>query len=431
MRSKCFTFYSYKGGSGRSTTLVNTAKHLADILNADCEHPILLVDADLESAGLTYFFHCETKFTARIKNTTLHAGKFLNTPMECFEGFKRSNTFARSNDLCYNEGKWNIANRLQTILEGYDVHKALENVKLRETIGQIFLEIVEAEERYKRALDSQERPDENDAFLHKTYNLKNLFNRLYDQNDPEKRRELIEEFLPTDSVVDVSNYFGKEKGTVKFIGVDVAFIGEHAVVRNETASRNKNTISKVCGEEGFSAILFDCGAGVQSTAHVLNHVSDVMVYCMRPTLQFVSGTATQLGNYQECLENTAISKGQGLKSVILLPTAVPAVNEQTRSLDKVSFWRIEDTVSAYKSFVDDTFCAYEQSLHEVDVFKWREVVLGTEIVNIDKLSEDAIKTLSCYASYDTMPDDARNAYNTYRRLAERLVYNAPIDIEER
>ena len=61
--TKCYTFYSYKGGSGRSTTAVNTVKHLIGELGANKDHPILIVDADLESAGLTYFFGCEYKFT--------------------------------------------------------------------------------------------------------------------------------------------------------------------------------------------------------------------------------------------------------------------------------------------------------------------------------------------------------------------------------
>ena len=47
--TKCYTFYSYKGGSGRSTTAVNTVGHLIDVLGADSSHPILIVDADLES----------------------------------------------------------------------------------------------------------------------------------------------------------------------------------------------------------------------------------------------------------------------------------------------------------------------------------------------------------------------------------------------
>ena len=59
----CYTFYSYKGGSGRTTTLLNTTKHLIDELGANAEKPILLVDADLESAGLTYFFNAQEKFT--------------------------------------------------------------------------------------------------------------------------------------------------------------------------------------------------------------------------------------------------------------------------------------------------------------------------------------------------------------------------------
>lgn len=56
------TFFSYKGGSGRSTTTVNTLPYVAHILNASNESPILLVDMDFDSAGLTYFFNEEDWF---------------------------------------------------------------------------------------------------------------------------------------------------------------------------------------------------------------------------------------------------------------------------------------------------------------------------------------------------------------------------------
>ena len=69
---QCYTFYSYKGGSGRSTTLLNTVKCLIKDLDADPEHPILVVDADLESAGLTYYFGFQDKFKG-----TLNTGSVL------------------------------------------------------------------------------------------------------------------------------------------------------------------------------------------------------------------------------------------------------------------------------------------------------------------------------------------------------------------
>ena len=64
MSNKCktITFYSYKGGAGRSSTALNTLPFLVKELNADAKHPILLLDMDLDSAGMTYLLGCDKYF---------------------------------------------------------------------------------------------------------------------------------------------------------------------------------------------------------------------------------------------------------------------------------------------------------------------------------------------------------------------------------
>lgn len=47
------SFFSYKGGSGRTTTLFNTLPYLAEKLQASAEHPIVVFDMDYRSAGIT------------------------------------------------------------------------------------------------------------------------------------------------------------------------------------------------------------------------------------------------------------------------------------------------------------------------------------------------------------------------------------------
>lgn len=56
------TFFSYKGGSGRSTTCLNTLPFLADYLGAYSGTPILLLDMDIESAGMTYLLNQQDFF---------------------------------------------------------------------------------------------------------------------------------------------------------------------------------------------------------------------------------------------------------------------------------------------------------------------------------------------------------------------------------
>ncbi len=48
------SYFSYKGGSGRSSLIYNTIPFLVEKLNASKEHPIILVDLDADSAGLSY-----------------------------------------------------------------------------------------------------------------------------------------------------------------------------------------------------------------------------------------------------------------------------------------------------------------------------------------------------------------------------------------
>lgn len=57
MRS--MAFFSYKGGSGRSSLIYNTLPFLARELGATPERPIVVFDMDIDSMGLTYLFDPE------------------------------------------------------------------------------------------------------------------------------------------------------------------------------------------------------------------------------------------------------------------------------------------------------------------------------------------------------------------------------------
>ncbi len=56
------TFFSYKGGAGRSTTCLNTLPLLAIECEANENKPLLLLDTDIESAGMTYLLDAADKF---------------------------------------------------------------------------------------------------------------------------------------------------------------------------------------------------------------------------------------------------------------------------------------------------------------------------------------------------------------------------------
>ena len=54
---KFISCFSYKGGAGRSTLAINVVPFLAEKLGATEDHPLVLVDMDIDSCGLTYLFN--------------------------------------------------------------------------------------------------------------------------------------------------------------------------------------------------------------------------------------------------------------------------------------------------------------------------------------------------------------------------------------
>lgn len=77
------SFFSYKGGSGRTTTLYNTLPFLAEKLNASAEHPIVIFDMDYRSAGITillsdgHTFEIENEDAAVLSQGQKHSLQYL------------------------------------------------------------------------------------------------------------------------------------------------------------------------------------------------------------------------------------------------------------------------------------------------------------------------------------------------------------------
>ena len=59
------TFFSYKGGAGRSTTCLNTIPFIAERDAASSRAPIILMDMDIESAGMTYLLNHQDTFKGK------------------------------------------------------------------------------------------------------------------------------------------------------------------------------------------------------------------------------------------------------------------------------------------------------------------------------------------------------------------------------
>jgi len=79
---KRISFFSYKGGAGRTTLVYNQIPLLANKMQATAQNPIILVDMDIDSAGLTFlikdaseelfrdYYETQDLLSGRIKGST-------------------------------------------------------------------------------------------------------------------------------------------------------------------------------------------------------------------------------------------------------------------------------------------------------------------------------------------------------------------------
>ena len=416
-----YTFYSYKGGSGRTTTLLNTTKHLIDEMGACPEKPILLIDSDLESAGLTYFFNLQDKFTDLFQKS-IHACKIINSGEFLM---RNENVFG----ICDSDTR-NLSlliKSLEAHFEKIDLNAVLGDVEISATEFRILQKIADQWSTYnelRAAVKGQdlaiaEKYNTQFSTLIKTLDAITI-SKLTAEEKVAKKVEVIKAFLPATSFVDVSHFFEKPFGTVKFLGVDVEYQGKQLVENSSIEAMMQ--LTEECSKRNYCAILYDSGAGGQTSANALHKISDVIVCCMRPSQQFIHGTRMQLVNNKKSLkERNSFKEGENKKIVIMLPTAVPAESAETIELQNASFNDIAKLANDYSQLVDNYFCAPEKSVHEVSLFKWREQILGVK--DAHELSDSVRAISDLYARYETMPEDAKNAYGVYLEVAKKLIEN--------
>lgn len=429
--AKCITFYSYKGGSGRSTTLVNTAKHLIDELNISPNNPMLIVDADLESAGLTFFFNLENKFTSKFQQS-INTASLIFQNGKYFKDNTADNAFGAAGTMMRYPVNDMLIDKMQTAArKSYDIAKLFSGVRINSNEKQILEAMTEASINVN-ASGSAENDRDHEIFM--SYNIGALFFKLSliqnDKSIPEEEKAALKEqtitnALPAQEFVDISAFFDAPAGSVKFLGADIK--STDIVPHGSDLPSNIKKLLFQCTIHGYSTVLFDSGAGTQSTPYSLHKVSDVLVYCMRASRQFARGTYNQLLNSNTDLKRLSEDqgkKGTDRKTVIILPTAVAAPNKFTSKLCDESFNSIKTLTSSFSDIVDPTFCTKESALPEVELFKWQEIILGTSLFGQCDLK--FMPELASYTKESTMPDDAKKAYNTYKALAKRIVYNSEV-----
>ncbi len=67
------SFFSYKGGSGRTSLLYNTLPYLAESLHATPEEPIIVLDLDVDSKGLSFLLKGPNNSTSEINSLEIIA----------------------------------------------------------------------------------------------------------------------------------------------------------------------------------------------------------------------------------------------------------------------------------------------------------------------------------------------------------------------
>lgn len=419
----CYTFYSYKGGSGRSTALLNTVRYLIQELEAGPDKPILLVDADLESAGLTYYFGCQSKFSG-----DLNTASVLNKATALFNKENEEVIFGESDETygmitCGESEAWGLLKELDSrdTATGRKISEVFKDVVLPGKCFAALKRIIVDMTYGMQYIDS----DGRDIWAIKE-ELKSIdSNGSIDGTEKQIRKsEVLDSFLPVRSFMDVSHYFCDEsnilpEGTVRFLGTDVS--NEARLTRGD-AQNAVARLKKKCANHNYCAIIFDSGAGTQTSAYILHGSSDVIVYCMRPTLQFIDGTKDNLSRFRQILSDHRKSDSSK-KPVILFPNAVPEVSDEFRPFMEYSFGEIEKIANVCADIVDDTFCSYESCIHEVPLFKWREKVLGCSDLHLpDDAPEDLRKAVEVY-SRDMLPEGMDQYARVYKNLAERLIHN--------
>lgn len=290
------SFFSYKGGSGRSSTLVNTIPFLVKELKADNTHPIILLDMDIDSTGLTYLLHQGDK-----------AGSGLSIQQIMVDGVPGGNNFKRK----------------------------------------------------------------------------------------------LEEHLFFSKLLKVGSEFHCGDGSVLLLpaeaGVSVGKDGTNKNMTNRDSSHIEKIID-VCERYDCAAIVFDSSAGDQDTANVSNSKADVIVCCMRPTIQFQEGTLDYFKRMSRIIRN---------RDVILLPNAVSRENTNVDG----KMYPITAKNRIIDAF-DNNFPETGNTIHFdamtgshfgiplVRRFLWQESILAT--LNSDSLTEDEREAIDMYQQIASM-----------------------------
>jgi len=296
MATKVISFFSYKGGAGRTTLLYNCLPLLLnEHIKPTKEAPVVLVDMDIDSCGLSYLLG--------VQADQIHEDACVQ--------------YVLSNGVDPNKSR----------VEDYPIMKKL--IPVGNPLGYA----------------------DNEAVL----------------------------FLPAKDNRNV-------KSEIRFIYVDDNF------------EKHMESFVDACKKCNLPAVIMDSAVGNQVTALVANHLSKLIVCCMRPTIQFVEGTARYLQTQDS--DNATVT---GYRNCILVPNVVPQGEVVIDNL-KYPSYAIKRFYQIFSDFIEDRDemedWQYNTEMLDGDTFgipavpsfMWREGQLYTQKV----LDDNEKLALECY-----------------------------------
>lgn len=291
---KIISYFSYKGGAGRSTLAYNTIPLIArNHLHPTKENPIVIVDMDIDSCGMSYLLG--------VKKTDIN------------------------DDAC-----------VQYVLRNGCDPSCPPSISEHATLKKLL------------PMGNKFDCEDNEAIL----------------------------FLPAKDIKNVNNDSNYNDTNSQFLTSMRSFVD-------------------MCEHYNVSAVIFDSAVGNQATANVSNQIANVIVCCVKPSIQFVDGTA----RYLESLDSDDASPlGGGRKTIVIVPNVVPqehividdhaypdsAINRFFIRLSPIVENRDEDDDITYNLEMLD---ADGFGIPAVKSFMWREAQLATQKVLYDNEAE--------------------------------------------
>lgn len=388
------SFYSFKGGAGRTVCCANMIPVLAAKFNASRKHPILIMDMDLDSAGLTHILKMYDKFenSSWVPTNLLMRGGGEEIKLNNYtktEIFFNNDFYGINADQNINERE--LTEREQALKK---IAQLLIEKKLPEKIAALILTL---NIRKSIVIELQK-------FLQDDGNIIKLINKIGILNKADEILISIESLLPASGMVDISSQFGLKQGSLFFIGTKQTVLDN---VVSGTAREKFLDIMRLCANRKFSAIVVDSASGYQQIANVVHEIENgIIVYCLRLSSQFRKGTAIKLEHF---IENS--QRYYGTYKVILLPVAIPMKEYKKQSALSIlkfnALSELEAIVVQLKKLVSsqnrpsviihDDFIG--MGIPEVESFKWNEKIL----------------TDSNQAEDETL------AFNVFNKLGEKII----------